>query len=136
MRLGEHSCAHLSIYVTQTSLRGRGASALGVGASATRPPLGGSQEEGGHLTLGPDVPEGARPRGDCVCLKPQVTIPPVPYHRQLLLTNCAIRYISILIEFRNLKGVNRCYGLGFMNFLSLKGFMNLFELGSVKLFLR
>lgn len=54
----------------------------------------------------------------------------------LLLTNCAIRYISILIEFRNLKGVNRCYGLGFMNFLSLKGFMNLFELGSVKLFLR
>jgi hypothetical protein len=51
------------IYVAQTSLRGRGASALGAGASATRPPLGGNQEEGGHLTLGPDVPEGARPRG-------------------------------------------------------------------------
>nr|BAD46010.1 hypothetical protein [Oryza sativa Japonica Group]BAD46287.1 hypothetical protein [Oryza sativa Japonica Group] len=27
------------------------------------PPLGENQEEGGHLTLGPDVPEGARPRG-------------------------------------------------------------------------
>ena len=51
------------IYVAQTSLRGRGAPALGAGASATRPPLGGNQEEGGHLTLGPDVPEGARPRG-------------------------------------------------------------------------
>ena len=52
------------IYVAQTSLRGRGAPALGAGASATRPPpFGGIQEEGGHLTLGPDVPEGARPRG-------------------------------------------------------------------------
>nr|AAR89031.1 putative transposase [Oryza sativa Japonica Group] len=51
------------IYVAQTSSRGRGASALGAGAGVTRPPLGGNQEEGGHLTLGPDVPEGARPHG-------------------------------------------------------------------------
>jgi hypothetical protein len=35
----------------------------GPGQESPDPPSRGNQEEGRHLTLGPDVPEGARPRG-------------------------------------------------------------------------
>ena len=63
MWLGEPRYAHLPHIRGAKPTRGRGASALGARAGATRPPPRGNQEEGGHLTLGPDVPEGARPRG-------------------------------------------------------------------------
>ena len=63
MRLGEPYRVHPTYVHSANPTRGRGTSALGAGAGATRPPPRGNQEEGGHLTLGPDVPEGARPRG-------------------------------------------------------------------------
>ncbi len=71
------------IYVAQTSSRGRGASALGVGAGVTRPPLGEIRRRADASPSGPTSPKVPGHVGDCVCLKPLVTILPVPYHRQL-----------------------------------------------------
>src|SRR5512139_1682307 len=63
MWLGEHCCVHLSHICGANFLKGSGClGPRGRGRSNPTPPRG-NQEEGGHLTLGPDVPEGARPRG-------------------------------------------------------------------------
>ena len=85
MRLGEAYRVHLTHSYGANSTGGRGASALGVGAGVTRPPLGEIRRRADTLPSGPTSPKVPGHVDDCVCLKPLVTILPVPYHRHKLM---------------------------------------------------
>nr|BAD37996.1 hypothetical protein [Oryza sativa Japonica Group] len=75
------ACRHLTRDLTENA-RGRGASALGGEAGVTRPPLGEIRRRAVTSPSGPTSPKVPGHVGGCVCLKPLVTILPVPYHRQ------------------------------------------------------
>src|SRR5512141_1566073 len=82
MRLGEPYRVHPTYVHSANPTGGRGTSALGVGAGVTRPPLGEIRRRADTSPSGPTSPKVPGHVGDCVCLKPLVTILPVPYHRQ------------------------------------------------------
>src|SRR5512140_3864107 len=94
MWLGEAYRVHPTHSCGANSTRGRGASALGGEAGVTRPPLGKIRRRADTSPSGPTSPKVPGHVGDCVCLKPLVTILPVPYHRQMC-TSLPTRHVFL-----------------------------------------
>src|SRR5512133_2134381 len=83
MRLGEPYRVHPTYVHSANPTGGRGTSALGVGAGATRPPLGEIRRRADTSPSGPTSPKVPGHVGDSICLKPPGAILPVPYHRHM-----------------------------------------------------